>query len=155
MLGLLILSVALGFRAAYDLNESTFSLNLAIDPSTIDSLPYTRLLLGEYTACIMVFMAASLVLAGICNSKWPDISIHCRVSNIFIAFLLCAILKARRSTSDHTLPFILSILLDTGIFITVLLAFMLSVQLISKTGIVFASENAVSVPAILRHLYDH
>jgi hypothetical protein len=65
--GLSLLAVTPGYRTAYDLYEASFGLTLALDPSSNPALPYTRPALGEYTTCIIVFTATSIVISVVCN----------------------------------------------------------------------------------------
>jgi hypothetical protein len=66
----LILSAASGYRAAYELYDSTSGLGLALDPSSKTSLPYTRPILGDYTKWIVGFAAGSLICALASNGTF-------------------------------------------------------------------------------------
>jgi hypothetical protein len=63
----LFASAACGYRAAYELNDISVGLNIALDPSLNRTLLYARPILGEYRMWMVAFTSCACAITLLCN----------------------------------------------------------------------------------------
>jgi hypothetical protein len=125
-------------------------VSLALEPTVITDLPNASPLLGDYKNWIVGFTIVALVSTVMMNGSWllysaSALAYSTASHTVLLSIKAISLRKLNKMTAGRLL---ISLLVDTGMLVSVLLTATLPAHLLASTGLTFVLMNSAT-PAIV------